>query len=128
MGREPGESSPEWFRKLADDLGLLPNPLALITGTFRKTPPNQRGSADGLRAGYEVGPPTSSIRAAAHSTRSPEVAADGARAEGEFVDAFGEDVGDVVGAFEHAVDEQGTGVARNAAVLSPHRLGDDHID
>jgi len=59
---------------------------------------------------------------------SPEVAADGPRAEGEFVDPFGEDVGDVVRLLEHAVDEQGAGVAGNKSVPSEDGLRDDDVD
>ena len=50
---------------------------------------------------------------------STKVAADGACAEGEFVDAFGHDVGDVVGTFEHAADEEGAGVTGYTTVPGP---------
>jgi len=51
---ELDEHTPDWFRRLADDVGLLANPLSFDQWNFRRTQPWERGYADGLRAGYEA--------------------------------------------------------------------------
>ncbi|HTW06429.1 MAG TPA: hypothetical protein VME46_02910 [Acidimicrobiales bacterium] len=48
-GREP-----DWFQKVAEDLGSLLDPFGYDKFSFRHTPPWERGYADGLRAGYEA--------------------------------------------------------------------------
>jgi hypothetical protein len=53
---------------------------------------------------------------------------DVAHRKGESFDAFGEDVGEVVGAFDGAADDQGGGVARGAAVAGPDGYRADDVD
>ena len=50
------------------------------------------------------------------------------QAEGQPLDVLGEDVDDAVGAFEHAPDEQPTGLASHPAVPGPHGGLADDVD
>lgn len=45
---------PDWFWKVAKDLGSTMDPIGYDELSFRNTPPWERGYADGLRAGYEA--------------------------------------------------------------------------
>jgi hypothetical protein len=48
------QARPEWFAKITDDLGSIADPIGFDHWSFRRTPPFERGYADGLRAGYEA--------------------------------------------------------------------------
>ena len=48
------QNAPDWFWKVAKDLGSLLDPIGFDELSFRHTPPWERGYADGLRAGYEA--------------------------------------------------------------------------
>lgn len=48
------DATPGWLPPIADDIGSIADPIGFDRWSFRKTPPWERGYADGLRAGYEA--------------------------------------------------------------------------
>lgn len=48
------QAMPKWLAKIANDLGSIGDPIGFDHWSFRRTPPFERGYADGLRAGYEA--------------------------------------------------------------------------
>lgn len=78
------ENAPDWFARVAADLGSLIDPIGFDEFNFRHTPPWERGYADGLRAGYEAALGAGAMDAGARDvvTDSPDEAAEPFRLAG----------------------------------------------
>jgi hypothetical protein len=48
------KAMPRWLKRIADDIGSMADPIGFDKWSFHRTPPWERGYADGLRAGYEA--------------------------------------------------------------------------
>ncbi len=54
QGMSLGNATPAWLPQIANDIGSIADPIGFDQWSFHKTPPWERGYADGLRAGYEA--------------------------------------------------------------------------
>ncbi len=54
QGRSLEAAMPDWLAKIAADVGSIADPIGFDHLSFYRTPPWERGYADGLRAGYEA--------------------------------------------------------------------------